>query len=181
MSAYRFHRCQTYPALPNLQGWYLELRPDDADTLIKVHRGVVHLYFAKFGQDPHMAKLAVCSACGAPTQESFLYNPIRLAATWLLGVEKYLLAGKSVLVNVNGGIMPFDGAIILETTESDVLSWDVRYDDERITISRWPKGHHYYLSSNKSRMFVPEKYASYADAHANALRYVTPDRIQSQC
>jgi hypothetical protein len=30
---YRFHRCQSHAKCPDLTGWYLELRPDDAETV----------------------------------------------------------------------------------------------------------------------------------------------------
>ena len=66
-----------------------------------------------------------------------------------VSIERYLLAGEIVLVNSSGGFMPADGTPILETVESDNLHWDERFDDERITISRWPKGKHWYLSSTQ--------------------------------
>jgi hypothetical protein len=172
MGRYRFHRCQVHRKLPNLQGWYLEIHPDDIETLIKIHRGVTYLYFAKFGLDPHIKK---------ESAENILYHPIRLAATWLVTIERYLLNKKTVLVNANGGMMPYDGAIILETTESDDIAWDVCYDDEQIMISRWPQGKHYYLSSNKNRIFVPEKHISYEAARQIALRFVSAEHIRSQC
>lgn len=36
--------------MPDLQGWYLELGPDDPDTLMAVHRSVAGVYFFKFGE-----------------------------------------------------------------------------------------------------------------------------------
>ncbi len=36
---YRFVRCQTHPKYPNLQGWYLVLKPDDLLTLVDLHHG----------------------------------------------------------------------------------------------------------------------------------------------
>ena len=168
---YRFHRCQPHAKCPDLTGWYLELRPDDAETVMKLHRGVTGLYFFKFGQDPHIQR---------DENQRALYNPIKLAANWLMLVERYLMAGETLLVNSNGGIMPMRGIIILETVESDDLHWDDRFDDERITISRWPQAKHYYLASNKNRVFVPEKYNSYAEARREALRYVPTDRIRTK-
>jgi hypothetical protein len=166
---YTFHKCQPHPKCPDLTGWYLELRPDDAATMMRVHRGVCCLYFFKFGMDPHIQK---------DEDQAARYNPIKLAAGWLASVERFMLAGDTLLVNSNGGIMPMDGVKILDTVESDDLHWDDRFDDERITISRWPLAKHYYLASNRNRVFVPEKYNSYNEARRAALRYVPADRIR---
>jgi hypothetical protein len=168
---YHFHRCQTHSKLPDLQGWYLELRPDDPETVMKVHRGVAAIYYAKFGQDPHIQ---------ADETRKTLYNPVKLAASWLLSVERYLMAGEIVLVNVNGGLMPLHGTVILETVASDDIDWDVRFDDEIVTISRWPEGKHYYLCSNKSRIFVPDKHSTYEAARKAASRYAPAERIKSR-
>jgi len=110
---------------------------------------------------------------------SYLYNPIRLAALWVQGVHKFLLNGETVLVNCNGGIMPLADTTILETVESDDLDWDVRYDDEVVTISRWPESKHYYLCSSKFRIFIPDKYTTYPAARAAALRYVPAARVKT--
>lgn len=168
---HRFHRCQPHARCPDLTGWYLELRPNDVDTLMKVHKGVASRFFFKFGMDPHIQ--------ANETQQHF-YNPIKLAAQWLQSIERYVLAGETVLVNSNGGIMPLDGIKILDTVESDNIHWDDRYDNEQITISRWPQARHYYLASNKNRIFVPTKYDSFTEAEREALRYVPADRIKTK-
>ena len=62
-----------------------------------------------------------------------------------------------MLVNMNGGMMPMAGATILDTVESEELIWPDRQDGERITLSRWPKGKHWYLASSTGRVFIPEK------------------------
>jgi len=154
---YTFHCCQPHAKCPTLTGWYLVLRPDDLETLIKIHRGVCVLYFLQ--------------------KSPLYYNPIKLAALWLASIENYLVAGETVLVNSSGGIMPFNGTIILETVESNDLHWNDRYDDEEITISRWPQGKHWYLVSNKERVFIPAKYSSYTEARTEALRYAPHDRL----
>jgi hypothetical protein len=175
-TTHRFHRCQPHAKCPNLTGWYLELAPDDVDTLMKVHKGVTCLYFFKFGKDPHFTPADV----NKTNEIGVFYNPIKLAAQWLLSIERFLLNGKTVLVNSNGGIMPMDGVKILETVESDNLHWDDRFDDEIITISRWPLAKHYYLASSKGRVFIPEKHNSYNEAQQEALRYVPADRIKTK-
>jgi len=109
-----------------------------------------------------------------------LYNPIKLAAGWLQTADKFLIEGETILVNVNGGMLSAKEVKILETVESDDIDWDVRYEDEKITISRWPEGRHYYLCSNKNRVFIPDKYNDYADALKAARRYVPVARIISK-
>jgi hypothetical protein len=170
---YRFHRCQTHAKLPDLQGWYLEVQPDDNDTLFRLHRGVAHLHFAKFGMDPHIKP---------DSDQGILYNPLKLAAQWLVGIERCLTAGEAVLVNSNGGLMPLDGTIILETRDLAEIDWpDDFSDDEIVTISRWPEAKHYYLSSSQDRVFVPEKYTIDTAARRIALRRVPADRIKARC
>jgi len=169
---YTFCLCQLHPKCPDLTGWMLAIRPaDPVETLMKVHRGVICLYYNKFGLDPHIQ---------AKEELRSLYNPIRLAAGWLQTADKFLIEGETILVNVNGGMMSAKEVTILETVESDDIDWDVRYEDEKITISRWPEGRHYYLCSDRSRMFVPDKYSSYDDALKAARRYVPVARIISK-
>jgi hypothetical protein len=150
----------------DLQGWYLEVRPDDLDPILDLHRGICYRLYGKFGMDPCIER-----HLKPDSEEGVLKNPIRLAAGWLQSMEKYLMAGETVLVNSNGGLMPLDGTTVLATIEKDAMEWPDHWDDEVITISRWPRGHHYYLSSNKGRVFVPPKYARYDDAVQAAFVY----------
>lgn len=160
--SYRFVRCQTHPKCPDVIGWYLVLEPGDIDTLMKLHKGVCYFYFHKFGMDPHLKP---------DTKEGYLKNPVRLAASWLQSIEKFLLEGITLAINSNGGIAPLDSVTILSEHQRETISWPDYYDDEVITISRWPEGRHYYLSSNKDRIFVPPKYVEYKAAHHAAQRY----------
>lgn len=169
---YKFHRCQCHSKLPNLTGWYVELRPDDVETLMKLHKGVAGLYYFKFGMDPHIQ--------ANDTLRTF-YNPVKLSSQWFLGINRFLMAGETVLVNCNGGMMPLLGTTILETVESDDLDWNVEYDDEIITIGKWFGAKHYYLGSSKGRMFVPDKYNEWETAYRAALRHVPAERIKSRC
>jgi hypothetical protein len=135
---------------------------------MKVHKGVTGLYFFKFGMDPHIQ---------ADEDHKYHYNPIRLAALWLQSIERFLMAGETILVNSNGGIMPMHDTIILETVHSDDLHWDDRFEEEQITICQWPQGKHWYLASSKHRLFVPAKYNTYTEAYREALHYVPADHI----
>ena len=164
---YRFHLCQTHPKCPDLRGWYLELKPGDFVTLMDVHVGVCHLYWSKFGLNPHI-------------DPSGPYNPLVLAAKWMQSVERFLLSGETVLINSLGGMLP-GKAKVLDTVELDKLEWPDLFDDEVITISRWPEGKHYYMSSNRDRIFCPSSHNTYEVARSVALRYVTADRIKSAC
>ncbi len=159
---YKFARCQPHAKCPNLQGWYLILTPGDLDTLMELHTGVTYLYYCKFGMDPHLKPGSL---------DDVLKNPIRLATIWLRTVEKFLMAGITLAVNLSGGMMPLDSVKVLATIEQEKMIWPNHYDDEVIKISRWPDGKHYYLSSNKNRVFVPPKFIGYKDAHDMAGKY----------
>ena len=58
---------------------------------------------------------------------------------------------------------------------------DSRLPNETITISRWPQGTHYYLVSDRYRVFVPDKYDSFISAQAEARKYVPESRIVNKC
>ena len=158
---YQFARCQSHPKYPELQGWYLVLKPDDCDTLEKLHKGVAGFYYGKFGKDPHIVKSDFAGIC----------NPIRLAGKWLATVMKHLVTGETLVVNSKGGWLTYDSVQVLATQTSDDMRWPTLYKAETITISRWPRGRHYYLSSNRDRIFYPLKYLQYADALAEAKVY----------
>jgi hypothetical protein len=164
---YRFHRCNTDPRFPDLQDWRIEIRPDDPDTLEKIHRGVAAAYLARFGKDPHR-------------WNDPYYNWLTLGAKWLQTAEKLLWDGP-IVVNINGGILPRDAVVILETVETEEIDFNVRFENEVITITRWREGKHYWLASSKFRLFVPDKHNTYADARKHALRYVSADRIKGNC
>jgi hypothetical protein len=163
-----FHNCLTHPKC-RLAGWYLELRPDDRETLLKVLKAVTALYYGKFGMDPRFKNKEIGE----------FYNPSRLAAHWLQSVEALLREGP-ILVNANGGVLQKTNVTILETVESEDLHWNVRYEGEIITISRWPKGKHYYLTSNKNRMFSPNRFSTYEAAEREARHYVSEDHVHVQ-
>lgn len=168
--SYRFVRCQTHPKCPDIQGWYLVLEPDDLCTLDQVHKGVVHFYYFKFGLDPHIEKSEL-----AP-----LYNPISLGAKWLCTASNYLFGeGTTLAINPSGGMTPLSDMIILAEVISDELVWPNHFEDEIIKISRWPKGQHFYLTSNKNRVFVPSKHKTYEQALKVAEKYTS--EIRSNC
>ena len=157
---YSFVRGQTRPAGPaDLQGWYLVLKPDDVDTFMELHLGVAGFYYSKFGMDPHITEFEIG------------YNPIVLVTKWLSSIEHYRLNDTTLAINSSGGMVPLDSVKVLAETRSKKMIWPTLYEDEIITISRWPECRHYYLSSNKSRIFVPPKYIDYKAAVLAAEKY----------
>lgn len=165
---YRFVRCQPHAEYPGFQGWYLVLKPDDIDALMELHKGVANFYYRKFGMDPHITESEMAMA----------YNPIILTAKWLCSVEHFLLVGTTLVINQSGGMVPLDSVKVLAEIESERMTWPNCYEDEVVTISRWPKGQHYYLSSNKNRIFVPPKYIQYFSALQAAKKYT--DNVKSK-
>ena len=158
--AYRFARCQVHPAFDDVQGWFLEVRGDDPQLLAALHKSVTAKYCSMLGQDSH--------GSGA--------DATRLAAAWLQSLESALQEGE-VLVNPAGGFVAKRDLIVLAEIKRRDLTWPENFADEIITIAKWPKGKHYYLCSNRGRVFVPEKFATYRAARLSALRYVPADRI----
>lgn len=172
---YRFVRCIPNPRCPDTQGWYLVLEPHDLATFMDLHEGVAKFYFNKFGMDPHLK----------PDSElGVLKNPVRLAALWLTRVVKYREEGTTLVVNSRGGMLPLDSVEVVTEVLSEKMCWPREsgrqgpWDYEKITIARWPQASHYYLSSNKGRIFVPPKYVHYEDARQVAEMYT--DKIDDK-
>lgn len=158
---YQFARCQSHPNYPDMQGWYLVLKPGDVGTLMELHRAIARKYFCKFAMDPHLT-MEKCPG---------FYGPVALAGKWLETVEKYLLQWDTIVVNSGGGLLTLADVKVLSTVESETMSWPDIYEDEVVTISRWSEGLHFYLSSNKDRIFSPGKYNTYEDALKAAKKY----------
>jgi hypothetical protein len=157
---YRFIRCQTHPKCPNVIGWYLVVRAGDVNTVMDLHRAIGAYLLYKFNRDPHYAK----------SPEALICSPLRLAAGWLEAVMQHN-ESRMVLVNSRGGWMTFDGVKVLGEITNDGMIWPTQYDDETITIGKYPNGRHYYLSSNRGRIFVPPSYPTYDAAEAVAKQY----------
>jgi len=105
-------------------------------------------------------------------------NAIALTAKWLEMMWQHMFDKTTVLVNACGGYMLLDNAVkILATVESDTLTFPEIFDDEVITISRWPNAPHWYLSSNKNRIFDPPKCNTIDMARIIAKRYVDDSAI----
>jgi len=167
---YKFIRCQTHSKCPSVQGWYLVLEPGDIDTLMKFHKGVCWLYYGKFGLDPHYSE----------SESAWLYSPARLAALWLDTVEKHLVNGVTLAINSFSGMLPLSKVEVLEECESQRLVFPKTCEPEQITISRWPRSRHYYLTSNLNRIFTPYRYNTYQAAE-RAAKWYTDHIISKGC
>lgn len=164
---YRFLRCQTCPSSRDVIGWYLVLDIGDMKTAMELHRGVATMYLQQFGGDPHLL----------PPEIAAHYLPITLAAKWLDTVVQAII-NAPVLVNFKGGWMTFEGVTVLGEVTSDTLVWPEHFEDEIITIGRYPAGRHSYLSSNKDRIFTPPKHSTYQAAEQVAKQYT--DQIRER-
>jgi hypothetical protein len=163
-TCYRFARCQVHPDFCDIQGWFLEVKDNDQELLGALYKSIKAKYASILGQDSH----------GCDSRQD---NASLQASLWLDSLEAELLDGP-VLVNPAGGIAAKRDLIVLAEVKRKELIWPVHYVDEIITISRWPKGKHYYLCSNQSRLFVPEKYNNYNAARKAAMKYVDTERIR---
>jgi hypothetical protein len=165
-TCYRFLRCQVHRDFDDVQGWFLEVSADDPKLLEALHRSIATKYRLMFGEDAH-CKVGLADATS-------------FAANWLRSFRDELQKG-GVLVNPAGGFVAKRDLIVLEEVDSEDLTWPVCFADEIITISRWPRGKHYYLCSNKGRVFMPDKFSTYGAAREAALKYVSANRIRSGC
>ena len=158
---YHFARCQVHPDY-DVQGWFLEVQRKDSQLRAALHKSIAAKYCSMLGEDSHGSG-----------------NAARFAAAWLQSLESALQEG-DVLVNPAGGFAAKRDLIVLAEIKRRDLTWPENFADEIITIAKWPKGKHYYLCSNRGRVFVPEKFATYRAARLSALRYVPADRIESR-
>jgi len=157
-----------------LEGWFLKLPLEDQELITRIHGMVTRNLYTIQKNDPHLQP----PKNQDPTSPNIFYNPVRLGAAWLCAVEKQFLRGERfIFVNSAGGWMPYVERDIKATIRQNKLSWPTTYDDEIITVSRWPNAAHWYLSSNKNRLFDPGKYGTIEMARQAASAYVPPSQI----
>jgi len=56
--SYKFLICQPDSRFSET-GWYLELRPDDPETVLEIHKGVTGFYYVEF--NPHTVEIPDCN------------------------------------------------------------------------------------------------------------------------
>lgn len=106
-----------------------------------------------------------------------IVSPVHLGAGWMTTAFKLMSENGQVLVNSAGGMIPY-GQVVSEI-KSETLTWPVAFPDEKITITRWPQGDHFYLTSSEGRIFDPIKYNTFDEALKAAKRIVPEDRIKT--
>jgi hypothetical protein len=136
---------------------------------MELHEGVAHFYFVKFGSG---GSNAAAAALGI--------NPIHMAAKWLEAVGAAQMRGETLVVNKVGGWSQFREDQVCSEKQSEQLTWPDYYEDEVITISMYelPEARHYYLTSNKERIFSPPKHNTYEAAERVAHIYT--DNVQTK-
>lgn len=173
----RYHFAELSPdkRLPNLKGWYLRVAKEDVETFFAIHQAMAVRLYRKFILDPHLY-----GADGKPRSElASILNVPKLGAQWCETAERLLAAGGHIWVNIAGGMVPADGVLVHRTVESHDMQWPHVYADEVITLSQYPPpARHWYLASNKERLFVPVKHDTYEAAYQHALAFVDAERIK---
>lgn len=191
--SYTFHLCRLRNC-PNVIGWWQEIQPQEYQKVESLHRGVSAKLFMQCGVDPHN-DIKYSDNTNDIDERDFLSvirHPIILGAKYLNALnDQTLFKRNTLLVNRVGGWCHKDDSMeILETRTTEWMSWPedipeqfrptTQTEDlykETIRISQWPDGTHFYLRSNKKRVFFPEKHDTYEAAFNEAKRYVTEDRI----
>lgn len=172
--SYRFIRCET---ARNVEGWWLVLEASDLDTEMKVHRGVVAQAYHRFCRDPHMSEV-VGNQRVAKNEIADMLNPARIGAGFL--TTRWKLGGV-VLVNSVGGMCPFDHRIVVHAELIlDSLDWPQILEGEEIAVTQFPDGKHWYLKSNKGRIFDPIKFDTFRQAEKHAEKFVTREQISER-
>jgi len=168
---YTFALVQTHPKCPTLRDWYLKLtRAQAADPKIEqllaghVQASVLQRE-REHAEDTH------------PSESYALLGRGAVAFRWPETVQLLLQRDTAVLVGRRGGICPVEGTKILETRKSKDLAWP---QDERelVTISKWQRGSHWYLSSTFDRIFEPSHYDTPEEAIEAALAFVPREQIK---
>jgi hypothetical protein len=156
---FEFVHCRPDPRFDQ-SCWYVVVRSGDQEVFEAVHRGVCHMLYKKFDEDPHWGK--------DPFNRGIM-NVSFLGGKWLEGIEILFFRYGAALVGLRGGmIWPQPASQTLAQVRRRKLIWpDV---DETIVISRWPRGRHWYLSSPEGIVFSPHKFNTLKVAKDHASR-----------
>lgn len=168
---YTFVKVQCHPKVPDLLGWYLLIRKQDQEIYSDIHISVTTRNTIRTQRDPHNY-----DGIRYKGVYEHLLNPLTLSLKWLEATTRYLEEGP-ILINKNGGWMDYDPKFEKDRIIKDKMVFpEDSESNEIITIKRWQK--HWYLSSSKDRIFVPEKTNSLKDAEKMALNYVGKENIR---
>lgn len=175
---YTFVRCRPHPKV-DAESWYVKVSKDDLPLFERLHKAVSVGLFQRYVMDPHYFKDG--NEHRPNSELGDLIAPMRLGGGWCMTMEKIFHEHGCAFVNSSGGITtPME---VLEERKSETLHFpenpsrpSVR-SPEVITISQFPAGDHYYLKSTQGRLFSPEKYNTFDEAYAVALKYTSQDHI----
>jgi hypothetical protein len=149
-------------------GWWLEVKPSDAELVIDLHKQVSVGMFKRFDQNPHY------KGEGA----------VALGAKWLQTIERFLASGKKVYVNQNGGMFAGNGKIPQEpmaVLHCNTLAFPPSQEsigNRKIDIKKWWGGTHYYLECRDKIIFSKEKFNTIDEARFEAEIYALPENIR---
>lgn len=179
---YTFVQMKCHPKIRHLKVWCLKILAAEMDIFASIHTSVATHIFLRFGKDPHLFYQDMGEA---REEESRFCTPLHLAGLWGETVERVLQEFGYVLINESGGLFPPRKPLRpLATVHQKECVWPdsytKKYADELITILRWQDGKHYYLKSNRGRIFLPDKHNSFRAAKAVAKNFVPSNKILFQ-
>jgi len=159
---------------PNVTGWYLKWNTNDSAMLSDLHQFVTVTALLSYKDNPHLQK-----SVKEGDVYAYHHNPVVRGQKWIATIEKYRSQSPYLLINKAGGWMFLDNGVkVIGEIQSDKFQFPTDEIDkrERITISIWPDGKHYYLTSSKNTV-IP-KCDSLDEAMEIAKKYALPERIK---
>lgn len=174
--SYTFVKCRPHPKCKKLVGWYLLLKSEDVETFERLHTRVTSDAYVRYAKDPHLFDQKTRMPKNGL---ALILNPFNVGAGWCETANRLLMEDGCILVNRVGGLMPMvPKEQIIKQIQSGDLCWpESSIKGEVINISQWTGGTHFYLSSNKKRIFVPEKFDTFDEAWEHAKNFVSEDKI----
>ena len=132
----------------------------------------------KFDEDPHLKRHQNSSDISY-SFFSKIQSSQHLGPKWLESLRSTIDRHGHALVGENCGITYIHGKlkVINEVNKRKFYFPKKNYECELITISRYPNAPHYYLTSNKDRLFA-DKYNTVQMAIDEAKKYTTMDKIE---
>lgn len=172
---YTFVRVSPDHRIPQLQGWYLKVHKYDFELHDKLIKAMTNARAWKYFQNKDNFE----SDGHTRTLVAEITHPMKMCPRWVNTLHTLFKENTYALVNHNFGLCnyPEHEADVHAEFESTEYAFPVLYDDELMTVSRWPEGEHWYVTSNKERIMVPEKHDTLEAAVKAAAVYVTEDKI----
>ena len=166
----------------NQTSWYLRLTMKDLETLLEVQGKVIASYANRFFADPHNIRDLKYSLEKNEVGRSMITHPFKLGPEYSNATMVALFKYNEILINKRGGWMTqCDTDSIIDEQKSREFKFPVIEKDDVgcIYISKYPAGNHFYLSSYvKTYLFSSDKFNTYEEAHAEALRFMPDNRIR---